>query len=127
MTKQVHPGIYQGVLFAPPSKSVSQRALILSMFAKGKSNIKNFGSSTDELTLLSAIKKCGAKVEYVKPNELVVEGLSSLDFSQHISIEESGLAFRLLIPCLALSTRVNTIEALGSLQNRPMQFYLEIL
>ena len=61
------------IIEAPPSKSYTQRALIVSALAKGKSVIKNPLFSDDTNYMIAALKQFGIKIEK-KGNDLVVQG-----------------------------------------------------
>ncbi len=115
----------KGEIKIPASKSDAQRALLCAALAKGTSRIRGLGKSEDELAMLEAIQKMGAKVE----NEgcLKITGIEQLPNPLEISANESGLAFRLLTgACTAFSSSVK-ISGNGSLLERTMQPFEEML
>src|SRR5690554_6947036 len=57
------PRVTQGCIRLPGSKSISNRALLLSALAKGTTRIDNLLASDDTFWMLKALKQLGVKVE----------------------------------------------------------------
>lgn len=108
MIRKIHrANLVSGQLSAPASKSYAQRALLAHFFGSmggsgGKSgSVKNIGNSNDALALQKALKEL-------------------YDGANEINIGESGLACRLLSPCIPILTREVVINGHGSILSRSM-------
>ena len=66
-----------GIINAPPSKSQSQRALLIAAMASGKSEIANILPSPDIIAMQKAIVAMGAKVKADKYGNVVVTGVAA--------------------------------------------------
>jgi 3-phosphoshikimate 1-carboxyvinyltransferase len=126
MNATIEPGSIGGIIKAPPSKSMTQRAYAAALLHKGKTIIYHAGSSDDELAALHVIQQLGAKVLETDLPMLDSAAILSVTsngvqpVSGSIACCESGLAARLFTPIAALSARAITIEGKGSLLQRPM-------
>ncbi len=118
---------FKGEIHIPSSKSYSQRALALSLIAKGKTRLYNLGNSDDELAALDVIKRAGAQVsDYVSYIE--VEGIDFHSEEEiYVSIHESGLSARMFLPLLGNFNSKVTISGSGSILNRPMDLFEKTL
>jgi 3-phosphoshikimate 1-carboxyvinyltransferase len=126
--KKINPSSsFKGEIHIPSSKSYSQRALALSLIAKGKTRLYNLGTSDDELAALDVIKRAGAKVS-VFTKYIEIEGVEfHSDEEIQVSIHESGLSARMFLPLLGNFNSKVTITGSGSILNRPMDFFEETL
>lgn len=122
MIRNVDPGKLHGVLFAPASKSYAQRALLAASLASGTSDLKNLGSCKDTDALTEVLRNLGVVIDSGK-----VTGPLSYNSSKENDTYESGLATRLLIPVLALSSMPLRIIGRGSILSRRMDFLVEPL
>lgn len=133
MNVTIHPSKLQGIIQAPASKSCMQRACAAALLSKGKSTIKYPGKSNDDKAALSIIQKLGAVITHVDNETLVIESPYIQDATNIIANEdemncgESGLSIRMFTPIAALSKNTITINGSGSLANRPMHFFEEVL
>jgi 3-phosphoshikimate 1-carboxyvinyltransferase len=139
MKATIHPSELKGIIQAPASKSSMQRALAAALLSKGKTVIQNRGVSNDDLAAIEIIQALGALVEHedfedvdsslvkVGENELYVESNGVSPITRDINCRESGLSIRMFTPIIALSDKAITIKGEGSLKNRPMDFFDEIL
>jgi len=127
MEFNVKSGLYKGVVSIPASKSDSQRALLLSSMASGKSTLKNVGSSADELAMLKTIKAFGANVTISEDNSLVVDGAFDLSNINSIHCGESGLGLRLLTAISSLGEKKISLDGEGSLRKRDQRFFEHFL
>ena len=126
MTVIIQPSQLQGIIQAPSSKSSMQRACAAALLSKGTSFIQNPGHSNDDKAALDIIQRLGAKVK--KENavwQVVSRGVKPV--SDEINCGESGLSIRMFTPLAALSDKEITIVGSGSLMNRPMGFFDEVL
>jgi 3-phosphoshikimate 1-carboxyvinyltransferase len=134
MHATIHPSILKGTIQAPASKSSMQRACAAALIAETKSIIKNPGHSNDDKAALGILKALGCQWSMVN-GELVIDSASSFLYSPFtihhsplaINSGESGLGIRMFAPILALSKNEITINGEGSLLNRPMDFFDEVL
>ena len=116
-----------GTVFIPASKSHAQRALASALLNPNKTILKGIGQSDDERAVMGVLESLGASIER-HPESFEIYGL---DFTQlrakNIFIGESGLASRMLTPIMALAHTEITILGHGSILQRPMYFFEEIL
>jgi len=107
-----------------------QRACAAALLHTGTTRIKNPGTSNDDKTALNIISQFGAKTQFTE-GELTInspgfpEGLTGEN--KIIGCGESGLSVRMFTPIAALSSIKMILEGEGSLQNRPMNFFDQIL
>jgi len=119
MKATVEPGRPEGVVTAPPSKSITQRACAAALLHHGNTVIHNAGSSLDEQAALRIIKQLGATVVREDGNiRIMSHGVNPV--SDTIDCGESGLAARLFIPIAALSDKPITVSGSGTLLQRPL-------
>lgn len=126
MNVTIHPSQLQGIVQAPASKSSMQRALAASFLTKETCSLFNPGHSNDDKAAMSIIRSLGAKVE-MPGNNLVVVEKGDAAGKDEINCGESGLSIRMFVPIAALSSRSITVNGEGSLLNRPMDFFDEVL
>ena len=130
MQVTINPGIIYGSITAPSSKSMTQRAYAAALLHKGTTIINNVGNSEDEKAALDIIKQLGATIENEVGNVNTTQTVKSngiTPISNSINCGESGLATRLFTPIAALSNQPIRIEGKGSLLQRPMNDFKEIL
>lgn len=124
---KINPSAIQGTIRAAAGKSSMQRACAAALLRKGETLIINPGKSNDDVAAIDVIQKLGATIRYTDEGDLHItsNGLSPID--SEISCGESGLGIRMFTPIAALSEKPLTIHGTGSLVNRPMHFFDEIL
>ncbi|HON18340.1 MAG TPA: 3-phosphoshikimate 1-carboxyvinyltransferase [Salinivirgaceae bacterium] len=118
MNVKINPSKVNGTIIAPPSKSVSQRAIILASLADGTSILHHCGKSDDVQSVLKIVETLGAKVSF-KGDKTFITGPIKLS-SQTINCGESGLAARIFSALAALGSHPIVINGTGSLLKRPM-------
>ena len=123
MIQEIHPSILKGEILIPPSKSDSQRAILCAGLANGKSILKNYGESEDELNMLNTINDLGAKVQRIESNSIEIYGIHKFPLSKTIQVGESGLGLRLLTSICAAHQGEFMLEGSGTLLKRPMNFF----
>lgn len=126
MNIKVFPSEIKGSVIAPASKSSMQRACAAALLKQGVTVLKNPGHSNDDKAALGIIRNLGADVT-VSQNEVVIKSKGVHPVSEAINCGESGLSIRMFTPLAALSNRQITINGSGSLLNRPMDFFDQIL
>lgn len=116
-----------GILQVPASKSHAQRVLACALLNTNKTVITGLGKSADELAVLSVLQTVGVQItqqgEQVVIQGIALERLNSLS----INVGESGLGTRMLTPIMALCSNTIQINGAGSILNRPMHFFEEVL
>ncbi len=126
MIATIQPSNISGVIKSPASKSSMQRALAAALLAKGTSIIRNPGHSNDDKAAIEVIKNLGAKVHQID-DELIINNEGIVPATDKINCGESGLSIRMFTPIIVLNEKKITINGEGSLLNRPMNFFDEIL
>lgn len=116
------------VIEAPPSKSYTQRALIVASLADEKSVIKNPLFSDDTSYMVSALKQFGIKIEK-KGKDLIVYGTRGILKSpqKNIFTGNAGTTMRFLTAFAALANGEAIISGDKRMQQRPIQDLLDAL
>ncbi len=106
-----------------------QRACAAALLHNGQTIISNPGKSNDDLAALDIIQKLGAIILSQSEGCISVQGNDNFTplGDGGINCGESGLSIRMFTPIAALSSHQITISGTGSLLNRPMNFFDEIL
>jgi 3-phosphoshikimate 1-carboxyvinyltransferase len=125
---RISPSVLEGHVNAPPSKSYTHRAIILSSLCSGKSMIENPLASGDTLATIEACEAIGAEIES-KASSFFVDGPKELETpSDVINVGNSGTTMRIMT---AVSSIVNqgyvVLTGDESIRNRPMQPLLDAL
>lgn len=123
----ISPGNIQGTISLPASKSMMQRVCACALLHTGKTTITNPGNSNDDKAAISIIQKLGATVDCISKDAIEVVSNGVAATSAMIDCMESGLSARLFIPIAALSNKGITITGSGSLLQRPMTEYINLL
>ncbi|MCL2739061.1 MAG: hypothetical protein FWE30_06405 [Bacteroidales bacterium] len=104
---QIIPGMLQGAVSAPPSKSFSIRALVADYLAGGGSVLENLSGCEDVLFTQRA--------------------LTQLRMGRPVDCGESALALHLMAPVAALQPRPIFFTAQGTLRQRPLSSLAQAL
>jgi 3-phosphoshikimate 1-carboxyvinyltransferase len=125
MERIVAPSTVKGIVKAPPSKSMTQRAIAAALLASGESTIINPSYCDDSLAAMSIAAGLGARV---KPDvaEMTITGGGELK-EHKLNCGESGLAIRMFSPIAALYPTEIFITGAGSLKSRPMSMIEDAL
>ncbi|HSO77595.1 MAG TPA: hypothetical protein VLQ76_03440, partial [Bacteroidales bacterium] len=101
MIKTIHRSTVTGAVSAPPSKSLTQRAIAAALLAKGKTVINNPSFCNDSLAALKMAEELGASVS---AGDDYIEVTGSLEAISEVFLNcgESGLALRMFSPVAAL-------------------------
>lgn len=118
---------YQGIIHIPPSKSDSQRALLIAALGSGRSVLHNIGSSEDERAMIENIRKLGAVVDWLDNKTVAVSGNFDQAEISELYCGESGLGVRLLTSVAALKPNLVTLKGSGSLTKRSQLFFERFL
>ncbi|MCB9030352.1 MAG: 3-phosphoshikimate 1-carboxyvinyltransferase [Deltaproteobacteria bacterium] len=115
--------ILSTIVNVPGSKSYTNRALIASALANGRSKIINPSDSHDTLLLISALRKLGVEIE-VGSSCLEIFGLGGNfnPLQAKINIGLAGTALRFLLPLCSIASGVEA-ELNGSerMKQRPIE------
>jgi 3-phosphoshikimate 1-carboxyvinyltransferase len=125
MERIIVPSRVNGVVKAPASKSMTQRAIAAAMLADGESTIINPSYCDDSLAAMSIAVGLGAKVE-PGTDKMKITGSAELK-EKKLNCGESGLAIRMFSPVAALYKTELTVTGSGSLKRRPMSMIEEAL
>ncbi len=146
--KSITPSAVRGAVTAPPSKSMTGRALAAALLSAGLSEIANPSLCDDGLAAAAVSEALGARIDARRaaqaspsgpatrrpcpgmpghPGEHVTfvvsgtgkEGLGPVEGA--LDCRESGLAMRMFTPITALMAGQTTLAGSGSLRSRPME------
>lgn len=115
----------EGLVIAPPDKSITHRALLLAALGEGTTRVAPLGRGRDNRATRSALASLGVRIE-LEPGEggAIVEGkggpLGLIQPKGPIDCENSGTTMRVLAGILAASRLDVTLIGDGSLMKRPM-------
>lgn len=126
MNINILPSKAEGIITAPPSKSMSHRALIFGAFSE-KSVITNIAFSKDIEATLNCLKSLGANTQ-VEGNSVTIGGLNVKKIPDNAVLDcfESGSTLRFLLPlCMSVGKRI-TLKGAERLFERPLTVYEEI-
>ncbi len=120
---KILPGVPNGSVTAPPSKSYAHRAFLAAALAGGDSVVENAGINRDVLVTLDAVRKLGVDVKFSGEVAYISGfGGKSLADSPVIDCGESGSTLRFLAPVLAM-VGGGVLTGAQNLLDRPMQVY----
>lgn len=132
MIVSISPSTISGLINVPSSKSSMQRACAVALISEGTTIIENAGTSNDEEAAKDIIAKLGATVD-TKRSEIIVTSsrhiFTSPDKNKHatVSCGESGLSLRMFVPLAALFNYDITFTGVGSILQRPIDFFDKVL
>ena len=126
MDKTVSYGCVKGIVTPPSSKSYAQRAIALSLLAKGQSILRNIEFCKDTRYALKCIEALGAKVTFIDESTIAIDGGLN-PITDTLLVGESGLATRLFTPIASLHNSPISIQGEGTLLHRPMMLMIEPL
>lgn len=122
----VHPSRLKGIVEAPPSKSLTQRAIVAGLLANGTTLIRNPSFCNDSLAAISMAEALGARVSKESDSIIIEQGRVS-DSPVELHCGESGLALRMFSPVAALLSDHVSLTGEGSLVKRPVAMITEAL
>lgn len=127
MKATIYPGICQGEIKIPASKSMSHRAILAASLVKGTSIIKEVAISQDIEATIQGMRQLGAKIEW-NEDQLVIHGIESLELNQDLEVDcnESGSTLRFFIPLFAATGGKIKFKGKNRLFKRPQTVYEEI-
>jgi len=136
-TVTIYPSSISGTLQAPPSKSCMQRVCAAALLKGGETIINNYGISNDDKAAIEIIKQLGASVIFednrmiinskIKRQKTLAKNQTLNSTFKTLNCGESGLSLRMFAPIAALFNEEIMLTGSGSLLNRPISFFTEIL
>lgn len=126
MTVTIKKSTAKGTITAPPSKSVSHRALICAAFSKG-CNISNVSYSDDVKATLNCLEALGTTVKRDE-NSVFLGNLNPENFKENALLDcfESGSTLRFMLPICLLSDKKITLTGTKRLFERPLDVFEEM-
>lgn len=115
----------KGEVYAPTSKSLFHRALIVACISKGESVLHGDYSSDDVMMTIHALEALGAKFDF-KDREIVCYPIEKVETAK-IDCGESGSTLRFILPLASALGVKATFGGRGKLGNRPIGELLEEL
>lgn len=125
MKKLVKPASLRGLIDAPASKSIAQRALLLASLLDGSSQIEVNSSCDDIERCAAAVAGLGSKISYDKGIYQVEPAVTPA--SALINCGESGTCFRMICSLCARFDAPIEVTGEGSLVTRPMDMGIKPL
>ena len=112
-----------GEIEVPGDKSISHRAVILSMLSEGQTVIENYLSSEDIFRTVEISRILGADI-YLKNEIMEVHGIgleNMIDPKKVLNFGNSGTSIRLFMGILAAQKFESVLTGDKSLRKRPME------
>jgi 3-phosphoshikimate 1-carboxyvinyltransferase len=125
MNRSLEPSFVKGEIKAPPSKSMTQRAIAAALLANGTTVVTNPSDCDDSLAAISIAISLGAEIIH-QDKSLHITGSGKLR-STILNCRESGLAIRMFSPIASLYEEEIIISGTGSLRKRPMSMITDAL
>ncbi|HWJ91065.1 MAG TPA: 3-phosphoshikimate 1-carboxyvinyltransferase [Flavisolibacter sp.] len=126
MKANIHPSSVAGTIVAPASKSAMQRACAAALIKGGRTVLHNPGISADDKAALDIITQLGAEVKE-EGDTIVINSNGVRARNDEINCGESGLSVRMFTSIAALNHERIRVNGKGSLVNRPLSFFNEVL
>lgn len=126
MDIRVHLSHISGTVAAPPSKSLTQRAIAAGLLSSGTTVIRHPSFCNDSLAAMKMAEALGAHVTSNADSISVQAGLKPI-YPVSLHCGESGLALRMFAPIASLLNPIVTITGEGSLAGRPVSMIADAL
>lgn len=124
MIAKFKPGLGQGTIFVPPSKSFTHRFLIAASLADGESTIRNILFSDDTMATMDCLTDLGATID-VSGTTAKVTGRICPESGTCLEANESGSTIRMIMP-LCWNGKDITFNCASTLSRRPFEVYENI-
>lgn len=125
MQVKIRPGIAQGIVQAPPSKSMAHRYLIAAALCEGKSVIGGIEYSQDILATIDCLRALGVEIS-IEEDQVTLCGTGKLEPCEDLLCRESGSTLRFMLPLCLLSGVPATLKGSPRLMERPLTVYEEL-
>lgn len=133
MNLYIKPGVLNGCVKIPSSKSFAHRAIMCAAFSENECIIDNVSISDDIKATIGAVKSLGAEVDifdhYIKIKGLFLNKTKdnlSKDKLNIIDCNESGSTLRFMIPAASVVNKRNCFIMRGNLGKRPLDVYFDV-
>ncbi len=127
MNIAIFPSKVQGIVMAPPSKSMAHRYLIAAGLCQGTSRVHGLSPSQDILATIDCLKVMGATVDFNGSTAVITGTNPKISFGKSIlPCRESGSTLRFFIPLCLLSQNPHTLSGYGRLMERPQEIYITL-
>ncbi len=128
MNIKIYPSKIKGTITAPPSKSVTHRAIIIASLAHGESIINNALLSEDTMYTINGLKSLGVSIRQ-KNQTLIIKGNGGnlKAPSEEIFVGNSGSTLRMLTAVSSLASGKTIITGEKRLLARPMGDLLDAI
>ena len=121
-------GPVAGTLRLPGSKSISNRVLLLSALAKGKTQVRGLLDADDTRVMLDALQKLGVRIDTRDFDSLVVAGEGRFTPKKlDLFLGNAGTAFRPLTAALAVCGGEYRLMGKPRMHQRPIRDLVEPL
>ncbi len=128
MNIKIVPSKIEGTITAPPSKSVTHRAIILAALAKGTSVVTNVLLSADTQYTINALRQLGVSIEQNKTTLTIHGSEGKLHTPKEpIFVGNSGSTMRMLTAVSSLASGKTIITGSKRLLARPMGDLLDAI
>ncbi len=115
-----------GEAFAPPSKSMAHRLILLAALSGGSCKVENLYASEDVLAMIDCIKSLGAKVSFDGQAAQIDDSAFLKEISPSLNCRESGNTLRFLIPLCLSTGKTVTLNGSKRLMERPQEVYEQL-
>lgn len=117
----------EGIVQAPPSKSIAHRKLLLAALSEGTSTISNVSLSDDIKATLSCIRAIGADYEF-SDSAVKVRGINpnQISITETLCCNECGSTLRFFLPVCMLANEKSRLTGSKKLLSRPLGVYENI-
>ena len=126
MTINIEKSKAEGVVNAPPSKSMAHRLLIAAALCNGESRINGISVCEDVLATADCLNALGAKVKIDNDVATVIGGEITASEGAILRCRESGSTLRFMIPLSLLCDKEITLTGSEGLMARPQSEYERI-
>ena len=123
----ITPGVAEGTILAPPSKSMAHRMLMGAGLADGISVVENIDLSEDIKATLGILQALGGEYE-IKDRTVTMKGVGGkkLQTKQMLDSKESGSTLRFFIPLVMTGGEACEFIGAKRLFERPLDIYEDI-
>ncbi|MBQ2863594.1 MAG: 3-phosphoshikimate 1-carboxyvinyltransferase [Clostridia bacterium] len=126
MKVTIKKSIPQGVVTAPPSKSMAHRLLICAGLCRGRSVVHGIAPSEDVLATLDCLGALGAVYVY-EGDSVTIDGIGAPERAREpLRCRESGSTLRFFLPLCMLGEQEKHLYGSERLLSRPLDVYREI-
>ncbi len=126
MLVRLTPSRLCGTIAAPPSKSMSHRAVLCAALCRGNSQITGLGQSRDIDATLDAVQQLCATVTPYKDGINIFGHGGFRTITREVNCGESGSTLRFLIPLFSLTQQKIDFVGGGRLFARPQTIYAKL-